>query len=97
MKPTKLILLYALISFTFITCSSDNPGSSDPSPDSPSAGEYGIVSPSPQFSLDIRKVTVDMNKLHQEMEGFGASDCWLPDKIGRYWGGNNLDVREDRA
>lgn len=45
-----------------------------------------FVQPNPTFPCNSFQVTVDPNTAYQTMEGFGASDCWLGDPIGRYWG-----------
>ncbi len=39
----------------------------------------------PIYDLTDQEASVDMNKTYQEMEGFGASDCWLPNTIGKHW------------
>lgn len=32
-----------------------------------------------------KKVTIDVSTFYQTIAGFGASDCWLPAWIGKYW------------
>ena len=32
-----------------------------------------------------KNVTVDAGQTFQKMVGFGASDCWTPAYIGKYW------------
>lgn len=57
-------------------------------PNDPSAGDSAddeVTSPTASFTLTAEKASVDMDKKYQEMEGFGASDCWLPNQIGQYW------------
>lgn len=51
-------------------------------------GTGAVESPQPGVSLITQTVTVDANTTYQEMEGFGASDCWLGNWIGSYWTAN---------
>lgn len=32
-----------------------------------------------------KSVTVNAGKIYQTMKGFGASDCWTPAYVGKYW------------
>lgn len=61
-------------------------------PGKPEEGGDDIVSPTPSFGLISEKVTVDPAKTYQTMEGFAASDCWLPNQIGKYWTQNRLQI-----
>lgn len=94
MKFSKLILPAALITFT-VGCadepedpSGNTPGGTETpvNPDEPDRpSEPSVVSPTPAFSLTTKAVSLDSKTTYQEMEGFGASDCWLPAQIGKYW------------
>lgn len=35
--------------------------------------------------LGAQSVRIDLNKKYQQMEGFGASDCWTVQYVGKYW------------
>lgn len=100
MKLTKYLLCGAL-AFSLGACGSDNPGEStkhppgeepDPNPQPTPGDDDDVVSPTPGFTLNNRKITIDPTAIYQEMEGFGASDCWLPNKIGIYWSSNRLQI-----
>ncbi len=51
-----------------------------------------VTSPIATFPLITKKVTVDASKTYQEIDGFAASDCWLPNQIGQYWTDNRYDI-----
>ncbi len=51
-----------------------------------------VISPVASFTLSTQKVSVNKTEVFQEMEGFGASDCWLPNTIGQYWTSNRLQL-----
>lgn len=53
-----------------------------------------VKSPTANFQLTSQKLTVNTSKTYQEMEGFGASDCWLPNQIGQYWTDNRNDIAQ---
>lgn len=102
MKLTKYLLCGA-IALAFSACGNDDPGvstkrlagSEDPDkPENPSTPGDGVVSPEPTFTLSTRKVSVDRSKTYQEIEGFGASDCWLPNQIGQYWTQNRYQIAQ---
>jgi len=92
-------LLCGAIALSLAACGSDDPGEStkhpageekpDPKPD-PEPDD--VVSPKPSFTLTTQTVSVDPSKTYQEMEGFGASDCWLPNWIGQYWTSSRLQI-----
>lgn len=65
---------YLLIPFFFIacSCSDDNSDNPDPTPEPPAA------------SVE-KSVTVNAGKTYQTLSGFGASDCWTPSFVGKYW------------
>lgn len=100
MKLINLILCGGL-ALSFCACSDTPSGEStkrpagqdpDPKPTPEPGADDNVVSPTPSFTLNNRTVAVNTAKTYQEMEGFGASDCWLPNKIGTYWGGNRLQI-----
>lgn len=63
----------------------------EPSKPSDNPGD-DVTSPKPAFTLSTQKVSVNKSEAFQEMEGFGASDCWLPNTIGQYWSNNRLQL-----
>lgn len=68
----------------------DVPGVNEPVvPDNP---DKDIVSPVPSFTCVTTSTAVDVSRRYQKMEGFGASDCWLPNLIGEYWTSNRGDI-----
>ncbi|MDE6521755.1 MAG: beta-glycosidase [Muribaculaceae bacterium] len=68
-------------------------GSEVPSGPSFSADD-DVTSPLANFPLRSQKVTVNTSMTYQEMEGFAASDCWLPNQIGQYWTDNRNDIAQ---
>lgn len=64
-------------------------------PDEPDVNpDDDVKSPTANFQLTTQKVTVTTSKTYQEMEGFGASDCWLPNQIGQYWTSNRNEIAQ---
>ena len=93
------ILLCGAVALSLFSCaespsgpSTKHPVGTDPVNPEPEKPGDEIVSPKPSFTLSTQKVTVDPSKTYQEMEGFGASDCWLPNQIGQYWTSNRLQL-----
>lgn len=93
------IALCTLAAISTAACSDEPHGVSTKHPvgsDTPSGPSFGedddVTSPSPAFQLLSRKVAVNTSKTYQEMEGFAASDCWLPNQIGQYWTSNRFDI-----
>lgn len=105
MKINKLILP-AILAFTLVACSDDDPqapvtppssGTEDVEPENPSTGNdeiENVKSPLPTFGLTNETLSLNVNKTYQEMEGFGASDCWLPNTLGMYWNNTKYDMAE---
>ena len=102
MKFIKYILP-AMVAVGMLASCSDEPtgestkrptGSGGDEPEQPEkpVDPSDIVSPVPDFSCNTQKTTIDASKKYQEMEGFGASDCWLPNQIGKYWRSNRLQI-----
>ena len=53
---------------------------SDNTPENPEdGGDSGEI-----VSVE-KRVTIDAGQTFQKMVGFGASDCWTPAYIGKYW------------
>ena len=100
MKIHKL-LLAGLFAFALTACSDDDPTPAPtPTPDqpeqpeNPSKPDDNIKSPTPSFGLATQAMTLNTSKTYQEMEGFGASDCWLPNTLGTYWTSTRYDMAE---
>lgn len=99
MQLLKHILCGALL-ISFCACGSSDPevstkrpaGEEEQEPTPTPGADDDVVSPTPTFTLTTRKLSVDPTVAYQEMEGFGASDCWLPNIIGQYWSGNRLQI-----
>ena len=96
MKIQKLILP-AFIAMAMTACSDKEPeehtahppgqGNDTEEVEKPSTNpDDDVVSPVADFSLSSKQMNVNLNNTYQEMEGFGASDCWLGNVIGQYWG-----------
>lgn len=94
-------LLCGAVALSFAACSDEpsgtstkHPVGSEPStPEKPDDGKGdNVVSPTPSFTLTTQKTTLNASKTYQEMEGFGASDCWLPNQIGQYWTSNRNEI-----
>lgn len=102
MKFIKYILPAMAAVGMLAACSDDPKGESTKRPtgsggDEPEQPEKptnpsDIVSPVPDFSCNTQKTAIDASKKLQTMEGFGASDCWLPNQIGKYWRNNRLQL-----
>lgn len=39
----------------------------------------------------IKQITINASQVYQEIDGFGASDCWTGNYVGKYW---NEDTKE---
>lgn len=99
-------LFFGLAGLALTACSDDPHGISTKHPaNEPSNTDdipENVVSPKASFSLTSErasvsnasdgKVSLDNVTTYQEIESFGASDCWLPNTIGQYWGGNRQQL-----
>lgn len=47
-------------------------------------GEPAAPRPESESAVD-KNVTIDITATYQTMAGFGASDCWMPAWVGKYW------------
>lgn len=91
-----------LLAFAFVACTDGPKGVSTKRPvgsgDSGQPEQPGgdatdeVTSPTPNFSLSSMSVSVNPDQTTLEMEGFGASDCWLPSQIGQYWSGSRQQL-----
>ena len=93
MKIFKYILI-AAAGVAMTACSDEPQGVSTKVPvDTPdpepvlSPGDE-VTSPRPTFACDPQTVAANTAQEFQTIEGFGASDCWLPNTIGAYWSDN---------
>ena len=72
--------------------STKHPAGSDPNQPVNPSDPSSVVSPKPSFTLASEKLTLTPGTKYQEIEGFGASDCWLPNQIGQYWTSNRNEI-----
>lgn len=69
------------------SCGDDTPGNS-----TENEGGGGSGSPTAGFTLVNQPSTITLSKQYETMEGFGASDCWLGEQIGKYWTDNRDQI-----
>ncbi len=69
-------------------------GSQPTTPETPETPGSDVVSPKPNFSCTNQTVSINLKNTFQEMEGIGASDCWLGEKIGSYWTSGRQQISE---
>lgn len=95
MKILKYILSAAVM-LSVASCYDEPTGESTKRPvgSEPDINPDDIVSPKPGFTCTSENVTVDLNKTYQQMEGIGASDCWLGEPIGRYWSNGRKQIAD---
>lgn len=70
----------------FIACSNDSPMPEDPS--GPNEQK-----PNPIVSVE-KLVTLNAQQTYQTIKGFGASDCWSPAYVGKYWTSGRSGISE---
>lgn len=97
MKLTKIILTAALLPLVATSCYDEPTGVSTKHvagevPDNPEPEPTDVVSPKPSFSLTTKKLTLDAGQTFQTVEGFGASDCWLGNTIGKHWASGRSEI-----
>lgn len=87
-----LTCVSAIAALLLTACGSDSPEPTPTptpdnpvTPDNPPEVEDDVKSPIATFELINCPIGYSTDTQYQEMEGFGASDCWLPNKIGAYW------------
>ena len=95
----KYLFIAVALAFGCWSCTDDNPGESTKvpvgteTPDKPDdKDDDNVVSPTPNFTCDTQTVKIILDQKGQTIEGFGASDCWLPNQIGKYWTGKRLQL-----
>lgn len=78
------------------TCGSDTPSKPDDNTgggnDNTGGNGSEIVSPTANFQCSNQPATITLSKQYETMEGFGASDCWLGEQIGKYWTSNRDQI-----
>jgi O-glycosyl hydrolase len=57
-------------------------------------GSVNADPPKPFVPSEIKKITLDFNTMYQQMDGFGGSDCWRVQFVGKNW---PLEKREKIA
>ena len=78
----KKYLLYVPLLSLFFACGDDAPGSETPGTD------QGTV-------VSVEKVVrIDAGQTFQTITGFGASDCWSPAYVGKYWTASRDKISE---
>ncbi|MDE6339372.1 MAG: beta-glycosidase [Muribaculaceae bacterium] len=93
MKIFKYIL-FAAAGLAMVACSDEPQGVSTkvpvdtPDPEPVLSPDDDVTSPRPTFACDPQTVAANASQQFQAIEGFGASDCWLPNTIGQYWSDN---------
>ena len=91
-------LLIAAMGLTFVACSDEPTGVSTkvpvdtPDPEPVLSPDDDVTSPRPTFACDTKEVAANTAQKYQTVEGFGASDCWLPNQIGQYWSENRQQI-----
>lgn len=97
MKIFKYFLIAAM-GLTLAACSDEPTGVSTkvpvdtPDPEPELSPDDDVTSPRPTFACDPQTVAANAGQTYQTVEGFGASDCWLPNTIGQYWSDNRQQI-----
>jgi len=103
MKITKYLLI-GMLAMGLAACEDTPDGPSNKKPvnggdddteqpgTGPTTDDENVVSPESKWPLVDENVTIDADQTYQTMEGIGASDCWLPNQIGQYWGIKRSDI-----
>ncbi len=78
------IFFTGLTALFWMACSSDSP-STPSEPDVPEQPEV------PTGSVE-KLVTIDAGQTYQPIQGFGASDCWMPAIVGSEWSSNREGI-----
>lgn len=63
-----------------------------PEPEEVLSPDDEVTSPRPTFSCTPQTAEINTAQTFQTSEGFGASDCWLPAVIGKYWSANRQQI-----
>ncbi len=98
MKYIKYFFFAAALTLGMMSCFDEPKGEStkvsvdSPDPEPELSPDDNVTSPRPKFACDPQVVTVNTDQKFQTSEGFGASDCWLPNQIGEYWVANRGQI-----
>lgn len=98
MKIFKYIFTAACMAALVTSCADEPQGISTkvpvdtPDPEPVLSADDDVTSPRPTFACDAQTVVAYTDQTFQTAEGFGASDCWLPAKIGEYWTTNRQQI-----
>lgn len=82
MKLTDCKYLFLTLTVVAASCSEDAPVS--PVPDAPDIPEVSVE----------KTATINPGLTYQTIRGFGASDCWSPAYVGKYWTGSRDAITE---
>ena len=103
MKITRILTIGCLAMALLAGCSEDpgestkrpaGSGDEQPVDPDPGTGDSDVKSPVANFTCTAETTEIDVSTAYQTMEGFGASDCWLPATIGQYWATNRGKLSE---
>ena len=75
--------LILALGFAFVGCSSEE------TPEAPDSGDDDI----PEVSVG-KVVSINPAEKFQTIKGFGASDCWSPSFVGKYWTDSRAAISE---
>lgn len=85
MKLSKYLLV-GVAALTLVSCEKDDPTFANyVAPKTNTTDEPKDDEPVIPEGATLAEVTIDRNTLYQEIKGFGASDCWAPHFVGKYW------------
>lgn len=97
MKFSKYIM-FAALAASLTACFDEPTGESTkipadtPEPEETLSPDDDVISPRPSFSCTPQTAAINAGTTYQTAEGFGASDCWLPAQIGKYWASNRQKI-----
>ena len=77
------LLLFTPMLLGTLACSDGSPVEPEPTP-GPDVPEVSVA----------KTVTIDAGQTFQTMKGFGASDCWTPAYVGKYWTNTREEISE---
>lgn len=79
----KLKPLFLFLAFGIFACNDDVPAITSGS----------TLPPEPEVSV-AKLVTINAGQTYQTIRGFGASDCWTPAYVGKYWTNSREEISE---
>lgn len=97
---SKKLFIVSLLCLLLWSCDKDTEPTYEPDkgnteepvkPEDPGDGD-DVISPKPTFECLSQKTVINEDDTYQEMEGFAASDCWLPNLIGQYWTTHRIQI-----